>query len=262
MLWLVDKLDFLYDAALALVYPQPCAACGAGASVERRADAPVCAPCWEKTHLFSEDDLLCWKCGAPGTAGETSGIPAEWRTRVRCHRCETDSFTAARAIGLYQGALRAAVLALKHEPHVGARLARLLFEAQRRSPLDTATRIVPVPLHPERERARGFNQALVLARSLAALTGLPLDHRSLIRALHSERYRAGMDARTRHESVREAFQVKRPRLIEGARILLIDDVFTTGATVASCAEALRAAGATEVYVLTVARAADVTGRSA
>ena len=109
---------------------------------------------------------------------------------------------------------------------------------------------------------REDSSALVLARSVAALTGLPLDHRSLIRALHSERYRTGMDARARRASVREAFQVIRPRLIEDERILLIDDVFTTGATVASCAEALRAAGAPAVYVLTVARAAEmVTGEA-
>ncbi|MBA2734137.1 MAG: ComF family protein, partial [Acidobacteria bacterium] len=83
--------------------------------------------------------------------------------------------------------------------------------------------------------------------------GLPFDEWSLIRTAHTERHRSGMDARARRESVDGAFEVRRPRLVDGERILLIDDVYTTGATVSSCAGALRTAGAQEVFVLTVAR---------
>jgi len=173
---------------------------------------------------------------------------------VRCRRCETEAFTAARACGLYEGALRAAVLVLKREPFVSSRLARLLAEAREREPHDAATLVVPVPLHAERERERGFNQAAVLGRVLAERSGLPVDEWSLVRVAGSERHRAGMDARGRRASVEEAFAVARPRLVRGERVLLIDDVFTTGATVSACADALRAAGAHEVYVLTVARA--------
>jgi ComF family protein len=128
-----------------------------------------------------------------------------------------------------------------------------MFAASRRHPLGAATLIVPVPLHPERERERGFNQAAVLARSLAKSTGLPFDEHSLVRSVHTERHRTGMDARARRESVADAFVVKRPRLIAGERILLIDDVFTTGATVSACAQKLQAAGAMDVFVLTIAR---------
>jgi ComF family protein len=164
-----------------------------------------------------------------------------------------EAFTAARACGAYEGALRASVLALKREPHVASRLARLMFETQQRAPLKDATRIVPVPLHPERMRERGFNQAAALAAALARSTGLPLDEWSLVRILHTTRHRAGMDASARRESVQGAFEARRPRLIKGERILLVDDVFTTGATVSACASALKAAGAQEVFVLTVAR---------
>ena len=173
---------------------------------------------------------------------------------MRCRRCDSWAFTAARACGVYEGALRAAVLTLKHEPRVGARLARLMCEAQRRPPLDRATRVVPVPLHPERERERGFNQAALLARVVARRAGLPCDERSLVRVTHTEQHRAGMDARARRETVEKAFRVARPRLVEGERVLLVDDVFTTGATASACARALEAAGAGEVFVLTVARA--------
>jgi ComF family protein len=120
-------------------------------------------------------------------------------------------------------------------------------------PLNAAARIVPVPLHPERERERGFNQANVIAEALANETGLVLDSLSLIRTTHTERHRAGMDARGRRESVEGVFQVARPRLIQNESILLVDDVFTTGATLSSCARALKAAGAIDVFALTIAR---------
>jgi ComF family protein len=138
--------------------------------------------------------------------------------------------------------------------YVSARMGQLLRAAQGRAPLDTATRIVPVPLHAERERERGFNQAARLARSLATLSRLPLDEWSVVRTAHTSLHRAGMDARARRETVEGAFQVERPRLIAGERILLVDDVLTTGATVSSCAQALKAAGAEDVFVLTVAQA--------
>ncbi|MGB7923617.1 MAG: double zinc ribbon domain-containing protein [Pyrinomonadaceae bacterium] len=243
-----DHSISLYDAALALLYPQECAVCGA--SVESHADGVACDACWQQTRIFSGEETICWKCGAISVA---EAVAEEKRIEVRCRRCETEAFTAARACGTYEGALRASVLALKHEPHVAPRLARLMSEAQRRAPLRDATRIVPVPLHPERMRERGFNQAAALAVALARSTRLPLDEWSLVRTLRPARYRAGMDASARRESVRGAFQTQRPRLIRGERILLVDDVFTTGATVNACASALKAAGAQAVFVLTVAR---------
>src|SRR5205085_2491147 len=176
------------------------------------------------------------------------------RGGVRCRRCEAEDFTAARACGIYEGALRAAVLALKREPFVSERLAGLLAAAQRREPLESATLVVPVPLHAERERERGFNQAALLARALSGRAGVRLDEWSLARVAGSVRHRAGMDARGRRETVEGAFEVARPRLVRGERVLVVDDVFTTGATASACAAALKAAGAREVFVLTVARA--------
>ncbi|HEX8843934.1 MAG TPA: ComF family protein [Pyrinomonadaceae bacterium] len=239
--------NVLYDAALALLYPQPCAVCGA--AVESRADGVACAACWQRARLYGAEDLICWKCGVPAPVN----VPVKRRDEVRCRRCDGEPFTAARACGAYEGALRASVLSLKREPFVARRLTRLLLQTQQRAPLNRATRIVPVPLHAERLRERGFNQATILAEALSRLTDLPLDDRSLIRSTHTERHRAGMDERSRRESVEDAFEVRRPRLIERERILLVDDVFTTGATVSSCSATLLAAGALEVLVLTLAR---------
>jgi ComF family protein len=239
--------NILYDAVLAVLYPQPCAVCGS--SVESRADGVACSNCWNETRIFTGDETVCWKCGV-----KSQGHVAEdKRKEVFCRRCDEENFTAARACGVYEGALRASIVSLKREPFVGVRLARLMFDALKREPLESATRIVPVPLHPSRERERGFNQATEIGRAIATLSGLPLDESSLIRMVHTERHRAGMDARSRRESVEAAFEVKRPRLINGEAVLLVDDVFTTGATVNACAVALKQAGAEDVFVLTLAR---------
>lgn len=237
-----------YDSALALVYPQACAVCGQ--SVESRHDGVVCAACWAGTRLFDQDDTVCWKCGVFSYASVTG----ERRHLVRCGKCDNDRFTFARACGNYEGALRASILALKREPNLSRRLASVMHEAKTRVPIHDAEMIIPVPLHGIRERARGFNQATVLARELARLTRLPIDEHSVVRSAQTVRHRAGMDARARRESVGGAFTVRHPKLIAGHRVLLVDDVFTTGATVSACAEALKEAGVTAVYVLTVARA--------
>jgi ComF family protein len=238
----------LYDATLAVVYPQACVVCSL--SVDSRHDGVACAKCWNAAHLIRQDDTLCWKCGLFTQAP----IRKARREAVRCRQCDDDGFTAARACGFYEGALRASILELKRQPHVTRRLAHLMFDTLQHEPINSANLIVPVPLHPERERARGFNQAALLARELARLSHLPLDEHSVVRRVHTERHRAGMDSRARRESVTGAFAVRHPDSITGRRVLLIDDVFTTGATVSACAAVLKEAGAEVVFVLTIARA--------
>jgi ComF family protein len=237
----------LYDAGLALVYPQACAVCDA--SVESRHDGVACASCWNATRLFDENDTLCWKCGVFTAAA----VSEDKRMAIRCGKCDDYAFTAARACGFYEGALRASVLELKRQPHIALRLTGLMLTAQQRAPINSADLIIPVPLHAERERERGFNQASLLARELACLGRLPLDGHSVVRRIHTERHRAGMDARARLDSVANAFAIRHPKLVAGRRVLLVDDVFTTGATVTACAAALKQAGAEEVFVLTLAR---------
>lgn len=249
---LLQTVDSFYDAALALAFPQECAVC-LTSIVERRADAPGCANCWDLTAVYHDDQARCWKCGAPATKRPIAVATRE--EDVRCRRCADRAFDAARAVGPYAGALRAAVLALKREPHLSPRVANLLRRVARSArPLGDATLLVPVPLHDRRRRERGFNQAEIIARALARAGSLSFDVDSLARTVHSEKHRAGMDAASRRASVEDAFAVTRPRLIAGRRVLLIDDVMTTGATASACAAALKKAGAAEVYVLTIAHA--------
>jgi len=243
----VDATSRIYDAALALVYPQPCNVCGA--SVESRCDGVACRDCWNETKLLLSDEGLCWKCGVlvpvSSTVKNVEGI--------RCHRCEEFSFTAARAYGLYEGALRASIIALKRKPHVSEKLILGMVELCKRSPLNRGTLVVPVPLHQDREKERGFNQASLLAVAIAQPLKLFCGLEVLSRVEPTARHRAGMDAKSRRQSVERAFVVSIPNIVVGESVLLVDDVYTTGATVSSCSDALLIAGAKEVLVLTLAR---------
>ena len=229
--------QLICDAVLTLAYPQICAICGR--SVEQRRFGVACEACWKATRIFADDEEICWKCGVLGPA---------------CGRCAGLAFTAARAVGMYEGALRESVLLLKRQPYLPLYVRDLLVPAVRREPLNASTRIIPVPLHPKRLKTRGFNQASIIGQMVSKALKLPLDEVSLVRLSTTEKYRAGLDRKGRADTVAGAFEVRNPRLVAGENILLVDDVFTTGATVSECAEALLNAGAENVMVLTVARA--------
>ena len=230
--------EIICDVVLTLAYPQICVICGR--SVEQRRFGVACESCWKETRIFTDEDEICSKCGSPGP-------PA-------CGRCEVMAFTAARAAGTYREALRESALMLKRQPHLPQHVEDLLVAAALRVPLSVSTRVVPVPLHPKRLKTRGFNQAAVIAETVSKALELPLDEVSLVRVSSPEKYRAGLDVKGRRDTVAGAFEVDHPRLVAGEDILLVDDVFTTGATVSACAEVLLEAGAKSVFVLTLARA--------
>jgi ComF family protein len=240
--------QLLYDSLLTVAYPQVCAICSR--SVEQRRFGVACESCWRATRVFNGAETMCWKCGR---LSDEVNAPAQ-QDEIRCRRCDAQTFTAARAIGLYEGALRESVLLLKRQPHLSLYLEELLTTTAMRAPLSNATRIIPVPLHADRMRTRGFNQASIIAKGLSKSLGVPSDEASLVRVSSTEKYRAGLDAKGRRDTVTGAFEVRYARLIENEDILLVDDVFTTGATVSVCSEKLLLAGARNVFVLTLARA--------
>lgn len=177
------------------------------------------------------------------------------RFGIACEACwATHIYTddEPRAIGWYEGALRETVLLLKRQPYLPQHVIDLIGEASKS--FAGVTRVVPVPLHGERLRSRGFNQAAIIAREMSRRLRVPLDEVSLVRVSSSEKHRTGLDAKGRWDSVASAFSVRYPRLLEGENILLVDDVFTTGATVAACEAALMEAGAKSVLIMTLAKA--------
>jgi ComF family protein len=201
---------------------------------------------------------LCVQCGEPFVSPHGPDH--------LCGQCleQPFHFQKARAAGLYQGALRAVIHHLKYQyrDNLAQPLGRLLWQTLRTHWEPAALdRIVPVPLHPRRLRQRGFNQAYALIRQwpgLARQSGLAVGpdwiDPAVLRRHKITQPQTGLSKKERAANLRQAFQVTAPDRIQGQRILLVDDVFTTGATADACAQALLKAGAAEISVLTLARA--------
>lgn len=235
----------IYESLLTVVYPQECQNCDR--SVESFECGVACADCWNKTRIFHGAETLCGKCGR-------FLQPKSSDFQTFCHRCDEHSYDAARAVGVYEEALAASVINLKREPFAAKRLRKHLLDCFEISGFADTTLVIPVPLSKKRQIERGFNQAAVLGAFLAEKLHLPFDEKSLVRATHTPVHRAAMDDKARQASVKNVFKVERPAFIENENILLVDDVFTSGATVSACAEVLKKNGAGKIYVLTVARA--------
>jgi len=229
---------------LNFLYPPRCAVCGAGLPIDttRR----VCAPCLDAVEPLGA--ALCIVCGASLDAADEN---------QRCHRCgiAPPAFDSARAITRYHGSSTIAALLRRHKYGLDQSLGRALAEyLDAAPPLDAGGYdvVIPVPLHRARLRWRGFNQAALLGAALARRLDCALDVASLARVRPTPPQTA-RDHAQRARNVRNAFAVRRPARVAGRRVLLVDDVMTTGATVDECARVLRAAGARRIDVLTLAR---------
>jgi ComF family protein len=224
------------------VLPPRCLSCGVAV------DDPdaLCASCWNAMHFFAAP--WCAVCGLPfvhpigegAVCGACAASPPHW--------------DRARAVLRYDRHSRSLVLSLKHgdRTHL-ARSLGLWMRRAGREVLDGADLLVPVPLHWTRLFARRYNQAALLAHAIHAAGGPPVAPDWLVRRRRTPMQgRLGPLARARN--VRGAFALRKGRSVAGKRLVIIDDVLTTGATVEECARVLRRAGANWIGVLTVARA--------
>lgn len=171
----------------------------------------------------------------------------------RCRLCRTSArgFDAAYCFGAYEGALRELIHLLKYgrmKPLAKTLAGHLASALPRNQVFDL---VVPMPLHWRRQWQRGFNQSELLARRTAQRCGIPMVN--AVRRNRATASQAGLSNSRRRQNVAGAFRVKRTRAVEGRRVLLIDDVMTTGATAAACALALKHAGAKSVVLLALAR---------
>jgi ComF family protein len=229
---------------LDLLLPPRCLRCGVGVEGGGR----LCAECWRSLTFLGPPQ--CRLCGYP--------LPHALPAAPLCGECarEAPVYDRARAALRYDDGARRLILAFKHAdrtdtaPAFGAWLARAGTEL-----LADADLLTPVPLHRLRLLRRGYNQSAILARALARETSLPLVP-DLLQRRRATRSQQGLSGQARLENVTAgAFRVHpwHRRRVEGRRVVLIDDVLTTGATAGACARVLRRAGATQVDVLTLAR---------
>lgn len=230
-------------AAAELLYPPLCVGCEASVETGHY----LCAPCRERAQPIRAPS--CQRCSQP-FAGAMSGS-------FTCAECARRKFAFECAVSCYRsrGIVRDLILRFKYQhchylrrPLASWLAETLRDERIRRQPADA---LVPVPLHPRRERQRGFNQAAALCQLLARPARLPVW--PALRRLRWTETQTRFERAERLENLRGAFAARPRRPVRGAHLLLVDDVFTTGSTVDECARVLRAAGAASVRVLTVAR---------
>jgi ComF family protein len=236
----------MLKAFLDILFPPRCHACKA--FIPDAGATHLCTTCLEACTLIRSP--LCKTCGVPFlTAAGDDHL---------CGVCITEPprFTAARAAALFDGPLRELIHRLKYNSRVQLCRPLALLTAQQLGPFAEAASadlVIPVPLHVKRLRQRGFNQAVLLGEILARRWRLPLSRTNLQRIRWTEP-QINLSAAERVANVRGAFAVSNPAFLKGKRIILVDDVYTTGSTVAECARVLFKAEAAEVCVVTVARA--------
>lgn len=227
--------------ALNLLLPPRCVA--TGEIVE--AQGLVSASFWQELDFISPSCCDC--CGLP--------FPFDAGSGSLCGACleHPPAFSRARAAVVYNDASRKLILGFKHGDRLQSIDTFATWMAQAAAGLGTkADIIVPVPLHRARLWRRRYNQSALLARAAGRRMQIPFCLDALVR-LRATPAQKGLGRRQRRENVRNAFTVRRPEAVRGKTVLLVDDVFTSGATLDECAKALRAAGASDVCVLALAR---------
>jgi competence protein ComFC len=235
------------NATLALCYPEVCQLCGNSRATH--AEGFVCIGCRAQVRFI--DPPFCERCGTPYQGQITTVFEC-----TNCRELALDFSSARSAVIAREGVLDIIHRykynrALYFEPFLADLLLSRAVPALATSTWDL---IVPVPLHQTRLREREFNQAERLARHLSAATGIPVETRLLRRSVPTQTQTV-LGRPERIANVRRAFAIRRGKSLDGQRIVLLDDVFTTGATTSACAKVLKSAGAGEVCVWTVARGA-------
>lgn len=230
-------------AALDLLYPPPlpCALCRGPLSVST--EVGVCDPCLKRIALVGEE--RCDRCGRAIARGGRRR-----REPVYCRQCETwpPAIDYGRGCGVYQGYLRSCIHALKYRGDLliaqglGQLMAWLVAIDRGFAGVEL---VAPVPLHPRRLRERGYNQALELAKAVGKSLGLPVVE--AVRKTRETAPQSSLSWRERRHNTRGAFEVPVPKAVRGRSVLVVDDVYTTGATASAVAFALKQAGSQKVY---------------
>src|ERR1700674_1602365 len=239
------------EALASLVLPAPCRICNR--ILDTGSPIPFCHACIAAlTQTLPEP--LCGQCGRP----IVSTAVAEGVSLPLCHLCRNGkyAFDFARSFGPYTPRMSRAILLLKYGnvAPLGAWFARRLAGLIASQPQGfAADAVVPVPLDRGRQRERGYNRAEHIAKPLACLLGIPFRSYLLVRT-RPRPNQLRLTFRERWETVRGAYATHKMAQVDKLRVLLVDDVFTTGATLDACSRALKGAGAARVVGLTVARA--------
>ncbi len=244
------RLRGIADALASVLLPAPCRVCAEPLDTAGR--IPICSACLASLAPYAGPQ--CAKCGQP----LVSRVAVDTAAQALCPVCRRAlyHFDFARSYGVYTPAMAGAIILLKHHrvlPLGAWFAAKLLAVAAQELALREVDVVVPVPQHRLRQKERGHNHAELLAKPLARRLNLPCRPSLLLRTRpRPEKLR--LTLRERWRTVRGAYAVPEGARVDKLRVLLVDDVFTTGATLDACSQTLRAAGASYIAALTVARA--------
>jgi ComF family protein len=234
-----------WDTALSLFYPDACQVCGEERATAR--EGYVCPKCWQNLRFIRPP--FCERCGLPFEGAITTSFEC-----ANCHEMELH-FARARSVIAAKGMALELIHRYKYdralwlEPLFASLLIGEAVPALRQEGWDL---LVPVPLHPTKQAEREFNQAERLARRLGRAMSIPVATK-LVRRVEPTRTQTRLTRAERAKNVRRAFAPIDGARCEGRRVVLIDDVLTTGATTSACAKVLKDRGAAEVCVWTLAR---------
>jgi ComF family protein len=228
-----------------IVFPPRCILCGA--FMDHHSPPSFCTHCFSQIHFIQSPQCTC--CGLPF-------LDREGEDHL-CGECiiSEQFFSKVRSVGKYDSILLEAIHLFKYRGKLslGKALGRLMTEHEYRDfTIRNYSLIIPVPLHTKKLKERGFNQSLILARELSIHFSIPLDFSLLKRTIHREP-QTMLKKKERLVNVKGAFEIKSAEKIKGEKILLVDDVYTTGSTVKECSRMLIRNEAAEVAVLTLAR---------
>lgn len=237
----------LYNSTLDLLFPEEGVCFYCDKYYENVKEDHICIDCRDKL-IFIENK--CPTCGKPVYNGSTSN---------KCSYCINNTFYFTKAFSPleFTGLLRDAVyrFKFKSKPYMYKSFGEFMVKSIEKENIGLIDLIVPVPLHRRRKAERGYNQSELLAKYISSKLDIPVDCKNLIK-IKSTEPQTKLDRLERQKNMINAFEVKDKRVFENKRILLVDDIFTTGATVNECSKTLLGSGASEVVVITIA-----TGRS-
>ena len=238
------------ESLITFIYPAKCRRCEMPMGVGQV--HYLCDDCWEKMEFLTMP--WCQICGTPFYSREQSASQPD-SVCADC-RAQPPLYGKRRAIAFYEPTVREAIHLLKYDkkPIFAKHLVHLI---QSHLPADLSAAdydfLLPIPLHAKRYRERGFNQAEQLARGIGHVWKTPVRTDILFRVKHTAPQSSLNSRQERMDNIADAFEIRSPDRIRGRRVLLIDDIFTTGTTVNEALKVLQAANPSGVDVLTLAR---------
>jgi len=236
------------DALFSLLFPSPCRVCQGPLTSHR---SLICGTCWDGIRRI--EGPICPRCGIPFPSAESQAYTPQFL----CGDCrlEEPPFHQARSVGYYEGTLREAIHLFKFgkREEMGRHLGGLMVDHFPEDwDLSSIDLLLPIPLHPRRRWERGFNQSLILGERIAKAYDIKLEGHVLARS-RPTLPQSDLPLAEKFANLKGAFQVRKREEVEGKNILLVDDIYTSGATAQEASKTLLKAGAEKVLVYTLAR---------